>query len=103
MTPPRLAPVAFTEGDELQALLAPTADPIAAVLRGALHPDAVDMRWAIAAGSVEPGRGPTTERTGEAFLAARSLLEAARAGKERLIVRVGAEFADALLVDLAPL
>ncbi len=99
----RLAPIGFTQGDELQALLAPTADPIVAVLRGALHPDAVEMRWVIAAGPIERGRGPATQRTGEAFLAARSLLDQARGGRDRLVVGVGAEPADTLLAELAPL
>jgi DNA-binding NarL/FixJ family response regulator len=99
----RLAPIAFTQGDELQALLGVTADPFVAVLLASLHPEALEMRWVIAAGAVEPGRGPTTERTGEAFLAARALSDAARARRERLLVAVGAEPADTLLAELAPL
>jgi len=99
----RLASIAFTQGDELQALLRVTADPLAAVLRAALHPEALDMRWVVAAGPIQPGSGPTTERTGRAFLLARSLLDTARARRERLLVAVGSEPADSLLADLAPL
>jgi hypothetical protein len=98
-----LAPIAFTQGDELQVLLRSTADPFVAVLRAALHRDAIEMRWVVAGGTVEPGRGPATERTGAAFLAARALLDTARARRERLLVAVGAEPADTLLADLAPL
>lgn len=99
----RLATFAFTQGDELQGLLRPTADPFLAVLRGTLSDHAQPMRWAIVAGSIEPGRGPATERTGPAFLAARELLDMARARREGLQVRVGEERADALLAGLAPL
>ena len=99
----RLAPFAFTQGDELQGLLRIDADPFAAVLRATLHEDALPMRWTIVAGPIEPGRGPTTERTGPAFLAARDLLDTARARRDGLLVRVGEERADALLAGLAPL
>ena len=99
----RLAPIAFTQGDELQALLALDADPLIGVLRAALHPQEVEMRWAIVAGTIEPGRGPTTERTGTAFLAARALIERSRARRDALAIQTGDPRADALLVELAPL
>ncbi len=99
----RLAPFAFTQGDELQGLLATSADPFAAVLIAALDPRARPMRWAISGGPIDPGRGRATERTGGAFLAARELLERARAERDRLVVRVGSQPADSLLDDLAPL
>ena len=50
----------LTQGDELQLLLAPGADPFRAVLRAGLHPDALPMRWAIVAGGIDPGSGPAT-------------------------------------------
>ena len=99
----RLAPFAFTQGDELQGLLRTDADPFEALLRATLHVDALPMRWAMVAGPIEPGRGPTTERTGPAFLTARELLDTARARRDGLLVRVGEERADALLAGLAPL
>ena len=99
----RLASFGFTQGDELQGLLAPGADPFLAVLHGALHEEARPMRWAIALGDVDPGRGPATERTGAAFLAARSLLDAARARRDPVLVRVGSGPVDTLLDDVAPL
>src|SRR3954462_7061587 len=71
----RLAPAGFTQGDELQLLIAPGVDPFQAVPRPALGPDARGIRWAIVAGDVVAGTGPATERTGPAFLAARELLE----------------------------
>ncbi len=99
----KVASFGFTQGDELQGLLRPTADPFRAILHAGLHPDYRPIRWAIAAGSIEHGSGPATERTGAAFLAARETLERARAQRDRLVVRSGEPHADALLDDLAPL
>jgi DNA-binding CsgD family transcriptional regulator len=98
-----LAPFEFTQGDELQGLLAPTADPLAAILRAALHPDAVPMRWVIVAGEVDPGHGPATQRSGPAFIAARERLAGAAARRERLAVVSGDPATDELLDGLAPL
>jgi DNA-directed RNA polymerase specialized sigma24 family protein len=60
------------------------------------------MRWAAAAGSVDPGRGPATRRTGEAFLLARETIERAHHQGDGLLCRTGDARADALLEDLAP-
>lgn len=99
----RLAPFGFTQGDELQGLLAPGADPFVAIVRAGLRHDARAMRWAVVAGRVEPGRGPATERTGPAFHAARDLLARAKAQRDGLLVVTGDAATDALLDDLAPL
>jgi hypothetical protein len=99
----RLAGFAFTQGDELQGLLAPTADPLLAVLHAGLHPQTQRMRWAVALGPVEPGSGPATERTGDAFLRARQLLDATRFRRDGLLMATGEPGADHLLDDLAPL
>jgi len=99
----RLAGFGFTQGDELQALLAPTADPFLAVLIGTLHERARPMRWVGAAGEVAPGSGPATERSGPAFLAARAALIEARSRRDRLLVRTGEPGADRLLDWLAPI
>jgi len=99
----RLAAFGFTQGDELQGLLAPGADPFRAVVRAALHPEARGIRWAIVAGEVEPGSGPATERTGPAFHAARDLLERAKSHRDGLLAKTGDATADALLEDLGPL
>ena len=99
----RLAPAGFTQGDEIQLLLVPGADPFRIMLRAALHPDARGLRWAVAAGLVEPGAGPATERTGPAFRAARSLLERAKAHREGLAAMTGDPAADELLAVLGPL
>jgi hypothetical protein len=99
----RLAPAGFTQGDELQLLLAPGADPFLAVVRAGLHPEARELRWAIVAGFVEPGSGPATERNGPAFHAAREAVERARTRREGMVVRTGDATADALLADLGPL
>ena len=98
----RLAPFGFTQGDEIQGLLATIADPTAAVIRAALHPGAMPMRWVIAAGRIEQGSGPATQRTGAAFLAARELVNVAKKRRLGLVVRSGHPAADALLDDVAP-
>ena len=98
----RLAPFGFTQGDELQGLLATTADPTAAVLRASLHPHAMAMRWVIVAGRVEAGRGPATQRTGRAFVQARELAVLARKRRQDLAVRSGDPATDLLLDDVAP-
>ncbi len=99
----RLASFGFTQGDEIQGLLATGADPFLAVLRGALGPDARTLRWAIVAGEVEPGSGPATERTGPAFLVARDAIGRARAHRDGLVALTGDPEADARLADLGPL
>jgi RNA polymerase sigma factor (sigma-70 family) len=102
----RLAPFGFTQGDELQGLLAPDADPFAAVLRAALGPGSKRMRWVIVRGDVDPdptgGKAPATERSGSAFVAARSAIEGARTGHERLVIMTGRPEVDRLLADLVP-
>jgi predicted DNA-binding protein (UPF0251 family) len=99
----RLAPFAFTQGDELQGLLASDEDPFVAVMRAALEPDARSLRWAIVWGEVEPGTGPATERTGPAFRAARDVLAELRIRRDGLKAVTGDPAADALLDDLGPL
>jgi hypothetical protein len=98
-----LAPFEFTQGDELQGLLAVGADPTRAVLRAALHPEAVEMRWVVVAGEVDPGHGPATQRSGPAFIAARERLAVAATRRERLAVVSGDPAADELLDGTAPL
>ena len=97
-----MAGFAFTQGDELQGLLKPAADPFDAILRAALSKGSRPIRWAIVRGPVDPGEGPAIERTGDAFLTARQTLEAARAGRERLTFVTGRPEADALLNDSGP-
>jgi hypothetical protein len=99
----RLAAFEFTQGDELQGLLAPGADPVAAVIRAGLHPDRRPMRWVAVAGDVDPGTGPATQRTGPAFLRARELLGEAAARRDRLLLETGDRATDRLLDDLSPL
>ncbi len=101
--PDRLAAFAFTQGDEIQGLLAPRADPVAAMLLAALRPDARHLRWVVVAGEVDPGSGPATERNGPAFRSARDLLERARAHRHGLLAQSGDPEADVLLEQVAPL
>lgn len=99
----RLADFGFTQGDEIQGLLVPAADPLAAVLRAWLHPDHRDMRWVLVAGAVDPGRGPATQRTGPAFIRARERLADAAAQRDGLLMASGDADTDRLLDRLAPL
>jgi DNA-binding CsgD family transcriptional regulator len=98
----RLAPFEFTQGDELQGLLAHDADPLLAVLRASLHPERHPMRWVIVAGDVDPGTGPATQRTGPAYLRARERLAEASARRDNLVMWSGDPRIDALLDRLAP-
>ena len=98
----RLAPFQFTQGDELQGLLHPGADPFEAVVRAALRPDRLPMRWVIVAGEVERGRGPATQRTGPAFLVARELAGLNRRRRDDVTAQTGDPGTDRLLVDIAP-
>jgi len=98
-----LAPFEFTQGDEIQGLLARPADPIRAVMRATLHPEAVKMRWVVVAGEIDPGHGPATQRSGPAFIQARERLAVAVARRERLAVVSGDPATDELLEVLAPL
>ena len=97
-----LAPFGFTQGDELQGLLRSSADPLGLILRAALADDARPMRWAVALGEVEPGRGPATQRTGDAFVAARTALDETRRRRTNLRIVTGIPAVDDLLDDLAP-
>ena len=99
----RLADFEFTQGDELQGLLARGVDPFPAILRAGFHPARRPMRWVVVAGEVDPGRGPATQRTGPAFLRARERLEEAAARRDGLLVESGDPSTDALLDDVAPL
>jgi hypothetical protein len=101
--PERLARFEFTQGDDIQGLLEPAADPLRAVLRSALHPDAIAMRWVVSAGDVDPGRGPATQRSGAAFVAARVRLVLAATRRERLAAVTGVPELDRLLDGTAPL
>jgi RNA polymerase sigma factor (sigma-70 family) len=103
--PARLSPFGFTQGDELQGLLAPDADPLTAVLRAALGQTGRRMRWVFVRGEVdedETGTAPATERTGPAFVLARTAIGEARAGHERLVIQTGRPDVDSLLADLTP-
>jgi RNA polymerase sigma factor (sigma-70 family) len=103
--PARLAPFGFTQGDELQGLLAPEADPLTAVLRAALGPAGRRMRWVFVRGDVDEdatGTAPATERTGPAFVVARDAIGEARTSHERLVILTGRPEVDSLLADLAP-
>jgi DNA-binding CsgD family transcriptional regulator len=99
----RLAPFEFTQGDEIQGLLAPGTNPLTAILRGTLHPDSRPMRWVVVAGEVDPGRGPATQRSGPAFIAARERLVQANVRRERVAIVSGDAATDDLLEGLGPL
>lgn len=98
----RLADFEFTQGDELQGLLRSGVDPFGVVVRAGLHPDRLPMRWVIAAGEVDPGSGPATQRTGPAFLRARERLTEASVQRVGLAVDSSDQRTNALLDDIAP-
>ena len=98
----RLAPFAFTQGDELQGLLQPSADPLRAVLFASLHEDSRPMRWVAVHGQVASGEGPATERGGEAFVEARAALEQVKRQRDSMLLRTGDPATDELLAELAP-
>jgi DNA-binding CsgD family transcriptional regulator len=105
--PERLAAFEFTQGDEIQGLLPIDADPLLPVLDAMLRPhgppDGVPpMRWVIAAGSIDPGEGPATRRTGQAFLMARQLIGTAHDEGDVLRCASGDVAADTLLAEVAP-
>jgi DNA-directed RNA polymerase specialized sigma24 family protein len=60
------------------------------------------MRWAVVRGVVERGEGPATERGGEAYVAARGLIDLARRQRDGLLMITGTQPADTLLGELAP-
>ena len=105
--PERLAAFEFTQGDEIQGLLPIDTDAIRLVLDAMLRPHAGPdagprMRWVIAAGRIDPGEGPATKRTGEAFLTARTLISEAHRDGDGLRCATGDAQADVLLDDVAP-
>jgi DNA-directed RNA polymerase specialized sigma24 family protein len=102
-----LASFEFTQGDEIQGLLAVSADPFRAVLDAALREHrgknrVPSMRWVVVAGRVDTGRGPATRRTGEAFVLARETLEIATRREDGLLCRTSDPESDALLDGTAP-
>ncbi|MFN8521461.1 MAG: hypothetical protein U0667_19230, partial [Chloroflexota bacterium] len=104
--PTRLAPFEFTQGDEIQGLLPIDADPLALVLDAMLRSHGPPhgsprMRWAIAAGPVDPGEGPATKRTGPAFVTARRLVGIARREGDGLRCATGDATTDELLDGVA--
>ncbi len=99
----RLAAFEFTQGDEIQGLLTPAADPTRAVLRASLHPDRLPMRWVLVRGEVDPGHGPATQRSGPAFITARERLAGAASRRESVAAVRGDPPTDDLLNGLAPL
>ncbi|HEX5465401.1 MAG TPA: sigma factor-like helix-turn-helix DNA-binding protein [Candidatus Limnocylindrales bacterium] len=98
----QLAPFDFTQGDEVQGLVRWSADPFRFVLQGLLHDTAPRMRWVIVAGSIERGQGSATRRTGQAYVAARTLVGEAKQRHDALLAVSGGAAADVLLDDLAP-
>jgi DNA-binding CsgD family transcriptional regulator len=98
----QLAPFAFHQGDELQGLLTAESDPLVAVLHAALVPASRPICWVCVRGCVDPGEGPATERTGQAFAIAREAMKAARFGHDRLVLRTGEGETDDLLDDMTP-
>lgn len=98
----RLARFDFTQGDELQGLIRTDADPFRAIRLAMLHPRAMPTRWVAQAGRIHPGSGPATQRTGDAFVAARALLGEVRRQRVSLLAATGDPRADRLLEAVTP-
>jgi hypothetical protein len=105
--PERLAPFEYTQGDEIQGLLPIDADALTPVLDAILRPHGGSegvprMRWVIATGAIDPGEGPATRRTGEAFLLARRLITEALRDGDGLRCATGSPRTDDILDGVAP-
>jgi DNA-binding CsgD family transcriptional regulator len=103
----RMADFSFTQGDELQGLLAPTEDPFRLILDAGLTPRSGPsayprLRWSVVHGLVDIGLGSATRRTGSAFVRARSALQGARDTGDLLSVVTGSVTWDTLLQSIAP-
>jgi hypothetical protein len=98
----RIARFGFTQGDELQGLLETGGDPFGVILHAALDDEALPMRWAIAIGNVDRGRGPATQRSGPAFVTAREALTDARRQRASIAIRSGSPATDQVLAGAAP-
>lgn len=105
--PERLAAFEFTQGDEIQGLLPAGSDALDLVLDSLLRPHAGPtgvprMRWVIGVGAVDPGHGPATRRTGEAFLLARDRMTRIHREGDVLACATGHPPTDRLLDGVAP-
>jgi hypothetical protein len=98
----RTAAFGFLQGDELQGQLSADSDPLLAVLHAALGPASRPIRWVCVSGCVDPGEGPATERTGQAYAIAHAAMKAARTRHDRLVLTTGSDAVDELLSDLTP-
>ena len=98
----RLAAFEFTQGDEIQGLLSPSADPTRAVLRSSLDPARRPMRWVIVRGPIDPGEGPATQRSGGAFITARERLASAAGRGDAVTATTSDERTNAILDAVAP-
>jgi RNA polymerase sigma factor (sigma-70 family) len=98
----RLVPFAAVGGTELRGLLAPSADPLAAVLRGALRDESRRMRWAIALAASEVPETLSEATGGEAFDVCRGALLRARRSHDALVIVTGDPGSDRLLEAIAP-
>ena len=98
----RLLPFLAADGVELRGLLRPSADPLAAVLQGALRAEGRRMRWAIAYGSLGELVSLAGEPASEASLLARGALERARRQHDTLVLVTGDHGVDGLLEALGP-
>jgi len=97
-----LASFEFHAG-RIVGLLAPGADPLRAVLLGAVGDGAMGIRWGIAQGTIESGAERIARRAASLTVLADEAIAIGRARRDRLIVRTGVAGADRLLDGIAPL
>lgn len=98
----RMADFGSTQEGEVHGLLTIDADPLPAILWAMLGTTARPMRWAVAAGRVDAGHGPATERTGAAIVGAREALSRAGSMRDAIVIVSGDPTRDPLLDDLGP-
>lgn len=97
-----VAPFKRTKGDEVQGLLRPHADALAAYLRYALADERPPMRWSIVIGQVDAGAGPATDWTGAALVTASDTVDAMKDADDRLRISTGVADLDERLAVFAP-
>jgi SatD family (SatD) len=91
-----------TKGDEVQGLLRPDADVMAAYLHYALAGDRLPMRWSIVSGEADAGEGPATDWTGQVLVAASDTVDAMKHTDDLLRIATGDAALDERLAVFGP-
>ena len=100
--PERLAPFEVSEGGVLAGRLTWTADPLVAVLHGALGSGSPPLRWICVRSCPDTLDGAAGDAGLPGSAAAFEALKVARVGHEQLVLRTGRADIDRLLADMTP-